>query len=500
MVANETPETGTVVVAVGAKRDGTWPFGDAARHLDGRTDGLLRRALDLGTPQKHGGTVQLLLPQGTDFERIVLLVLGKEGGKDGDLTARDVAEAGASLASRLAAIGVKRATVAPLDGLDLGGITATDAVALLAEGAHLRAYRFDRYRSGGDEAKEEAKGLERLDFAAPDGARAGLDAVGRLAEAVNMTKDLVSEPANVLYPETFAERTRALEELGVEVEVLPKAKLEELKMGALLAVNQGSVREPYVVVMRWQGGGDEAPLALIGKGVCFDTGGISIKPAAGMQDMKWDMAGAGAVVGAMRAVAGRKARANVVGVIGLVENMPSGTATRPGDVITTMAGKTVEVINTDAEGRLVLADVLWYAQDRFRPKAIIDLATLTGAVIVALGHERAGLFSTDDDLAKSLDAAGESTGEPLWRLPLGPAYDKHIKSQIADMKNTGQGREAGSTAGAVFLQRYVGDTPWAHLDIAGVAWSGSDRPLSGKGATGFGVRLLDRFVRDTCEG
>ena len=453
--------------------------------------------LDLGTPPKHGGTVQLLLPQGTGLDRIVLLVLGKEKGKDGALTARDVAEAGASLVSRLAAIGVKRATVAPLDGLDLGGVAAAEVVAALAEGAHLRAYRFDLYRSGGD---DEPKGLERLDFAASEEAKAGLDAVGHLASAVNLAKDLVSEPANVLYPETFAERTKALEELGVEVEILPKAKLEELKMGALLAVNQGSVREPYVVVMRWQGGGDEAPLALIGKGVCFDTGGISIKPAGGMQDMKWDMAGAGAVVGAMHAIAGRKAKANVVGVIGLVENMPSGTATRPGDVVTTMAGKTVEVINTDAEGRLVLADVLWYAQDRFKPKAMIDLATLTGAVIVALGHERAGLFATDDDLAKNLDAAGESTGELLWRLPLGAAYDKHIKSSIADMKNTGQGREAGSTAGAVFLQRYVNDTPWAHLDIAGVAWANGDRPLSAKGATGFGVRLLDRFVKDTCEG
>ncbi len=270
-------------------------------------------------------------------------------------------------------------------------------------------------------------------------------------------------------------------------------------MRALLGVAQGSAEPPFVAVMRWQGGAGEAPLALVGKGVCFDTGGISIKPAQGMEEMKADMGGAAAVFGAMLALAGRKARANVVGVVGLVENMPSHNAQRPGDVVKAMSGTTIEVVNTDAEGRLVLCDVLHYTRERFKPKAMIDLATLTGAVIVALGHEQAGLFSNDETLAADLTAAASSTGELLWRLPLGKAYEKHIKSDIADIKNLGRGREAGSTAGAVFLQRFVGDTPWAHLDIAAMAWSSRDLPLSPKGATGFGVRLLDRLVADRHE-
>jgi leucyl aminopeptidase len=272
-----------------------------------------------------------------------------------------------------------------------------------------------------------------------------------------------------------------------------------LGMNALLGVAQGSAQPPFVVIMRWSGGGTQQPLALVGKGVCFDTGGISIKPAQGMEDMKTDMGGAAAVFGAMAALAGREARANVVGVLALVENMPSSTAQRPGDVVRSMAGKTIEVINTDAEGRLILCDVLHYTRERFKPKAMIDLATLTGAVIVALGHERAGLFSNDEGLAGALTSAADATGELLWRLPLGKDYEKHIRSDIADIKNVGRGREAGSTAGAVFLQEFVGDTPWAHLDIAGTAWSSRDLPLSGKGATGFGVRLLDRLVADRYE-
>ncbi len=251
--------------------------------------------------------------------------------------------------------------------------------------------------------------------------------------------------------------------------------------------------------MRWQGGAEEAPLALVGKGVCFDSGGLSLKQASGMEEMKWDMGGAAAVFGAMRALAGRRARANVVGLIGLVENMPSGMAQRPGDVVKAMSGKTIEVVNTDAEGRLVLADVLWYACERFKPKAVVDLATLTGAVIVALGHEQAGLFASDDDLAAQLQAAGAEVGERLWRMPLGKAYEKHIRSDIADLKNVGRARQAGATAGAVFLQQFVGKVPWAHLDIAGVAWSSRDLPLAPKGATGFGVRLLDQLVLDRFE-
>jgi leucyl aminopeptidase len=277
--------------------------------------------------------------------------------------------------------------------------------------------------------------------------------------------------------------------------------MRELGMNALLAVGQGSHRESRVAVMRWNGGSaDQPPVALVGKGVCFDSGGLSIKPAAGMEEMKWDMGGAGAVYGAMAALAGRKAKANVVGVLGLSENMPSGHAQRPGDVITAMSGVTIEVVNTDAEGRLLLADVLHYTRERFKPRLMIDLATLTGAIVVALGHEQAGLFSSDEALAGQLAEAGAAVGEKLWRMPLGEDYAKHIRSDIADIKNVGRAREAGASAGAVFLERFVGDVPWAHLDIAGVAWTKRDLPLAGKGATGFGVRLLDRLIADHFEG
>ena len=322
-----------------------------------------------------------------------------------------------------------------------------------------------------------------------------------MIRAVAHTRDLVSEPANVLTPESFADECRKLgDAVGLEVEILGPTQLHELGMRALLGVAQGSAREPRVAVLRWNGGATEAPpVALIGKGVCFDSGGISIKPASGMEEMKWDMAGAGTVFGVMEALARRAAKVNVVGVLGLVENMPSATAQRPGDVVTAMSGLTIEVVNTDAEGRLVLADALHYAKERFKPKVMVDLATLTGAIIVALGHEQAGLFAPDEALAGQLIAAGEAVGERLWRMPLGDAYAKHIKSDIADIKNVGRAREAGATAGAVFLQRFVGDVPWAHLDIAGVAWAPKDQPLAGKGATGFGVRLLERWIADQHE-
>jgi leucyl aminopeptidase len=316
---------------------------------------------------------------------------------------------------------------------------------------------------------------------------------------VVFTRDLVSEPANVIYPETLVQQARSLTKLGVKVEALGVAEMKKLGMGALLGVAQGSVHPGRTVIMRWNGGkrGDQ-PVAFVGKGVTFDTGGISIKPAAGMEEMKWDMGGAGAVIGAMHALAARKAKANVVGIAGLVENMPSGTAQRPGDVVKSMSGQTIEVINTDAEGRLVLADALWYCRDRFKPQAMIDLATLTGAIMVSLGREHAGLFSNNDALAERLLAAGKAVTEPLWRMPLGEAYDKIINSDIADMKNVGN-RWGGSITAAQFLQRFVKDTPWAHLDIAGMAWSEKDTAVVPKGATAYGVRLLDRFVADNYE-
>ena len=320
-----------------------------------------------------------------------------------------------------------------------------------------------------------------------------------LAEAVFFTRDLVNEPANVLTTSDFADRLLAMRELGLEVEVLDEDELARLGMRALLAVGQGSESPSKVVIMRWAGGGDAAPLALVGKGVVFDTGGISIKPAQGMEEMTMDMGGAGVVAGVMRTLALRRAKANVVGLVGLVENMPDGRAQRPGDIVRSMKGDTIEVINTDAEGRLVLADVLWYAQERFAPAAVVNLATLTGAVIIALGHENAGLFSNDDGLAADLLAAAGAEGEGLWRLPLSPAYDELIKSRLADIKNTG-GRPAGSITAAQFLQRFIRKgMPWAHLDIAGVALPPGETPLAPKGATGWGVMTLDRLVRDRFE-
>ncbi|WBU57329.1 leucyl aminopeptidase [Paracoccus sediminicola] len=322
-----------------------------------------------------------------------------------------------------------------------------------------------------------------------------------VAEGVFFTRDLVNEPANILTTIDFADRLAAMEEIGLTVEVLDEAELEKLGMRALLAVGQGSESPSKVVVMRWDGGAKgEAPVALVGKGVVFDTGGISIKPAAGMEEMTMDMGGAGVVAGVMRTLALRRAKANVVGLVGLVENMPDGRAQRPGDIVRSMKGDTIEVINTDAEGRLVLADVLWYAQDRFEPAAIIDLATLTGAVIIALGHEHAGIFSNDDELSKSLLKASDAEGEGAWRLPLAPAYDKQLESRLADMKNVG-GRPAGSITAAQFLQRFIRDgQPWAHIDIAGVALPPGGSDLAPKGASGWGVMTLNRLIRDQYEG
>ncbi len=361
-------------------------------------------------------------------------------------------------------------------------------------GLVLRNYSFDRHKSEPKEvagrAAVMANGAEALE--------AKFAPLAAVASGVHFTRDLVNEPANVLTTTEFANRLVALEKLGVKVEVLEEAALEKLGMGSLLCVGQGSESPSKVVVMQWQGGGDEAPFALVGKGVVFDTGGISLKPAAGMEDMTMDMGGAGVVSGVMQALAARKAKANVVGVVGLVENMPDGKATRPGDVVTSMKGDTIEVINTDAEGRLVLADVLWYTQERFAPKGMINLATLTGAILVALGHENAGVFSNDDALCNAFLKAAEAEGEGAWRMPLGKAYDKLINTRMADMKNTG-GRMAGSITAAQFLQRFVkDDMPWIHLDIAGVASPGPTE-LAPKGATGWGVQALNRLIADNFE-
>jgi len=360
-------------------------------------------------------------------------------------------------------------------------------------GVRLAGYHFEEYFTQ-SESVDKTVNLVIVSDKLDDGHPVMVDR-NALLDGVALARDLVFEPANKLYPVNFAEKCETLSALGLKVEVFDEAAMEKLGMGALLGVGQGSRRESRMVVMRWTGGGSEAPVALVGKGVTFDTGGISLKPAKGMEDMKFDMGGAAAVTGAMCAIAGRKVARNVVGVIGLVENMPDGNAQRPGDVVTAMSGKTIEVINTDAEGRLVLADALHYTETRFKPQAMINLATLTGAILVALGKEYGGMFSNSDDLSAQLAAAGEACDEKLWRMPMGKAYDKMLKSHIADMKNIG-GAYGGSITAACFLERFVEGTPWAHLDIAGKAWSDKPTPTVPKGGTGFGVRLLNRLIDD----
>ena len=386
--------------------------------------------------------------------------------------------------------------------LDARGLSAQLA-AHAALGVELASYRFDKYFTKEKPEKKPSVTRTRIVTDDPAAAEAAYAPLKAIADGVRFTKDLVWEPANVLHPAEFARRVRALEQLGCTVEILGEEDMAKLGMGALLGVGQGSVRESQMAVIQWKGAADPnaQPVAFVGKGVCFDTGGISIKPALGMEDMIFDMGGAGAVAGLMHALAGRKAKVNAVGILGLVENMPDGNAQRPGDVVTSMSGQTIAVLNTDAEGRLVLADALWYVQERFKPRFIVDLATLTGAIIISLGNDYAGLFSNDDELAGDLLAASAAEGELIWRMPLPAQYDKLIDSPTADMKNIGPGPAGGSITAALFLQRFIQEgTPWAHLDIASTAWRKSPAPPYGEGATGFGVRLLNRLVADKFEG
>ncbi len=419
--------------------------------------------------------------------RIVLVAVA-----DGD--AGDYVKAGSEILAKVQTCG---ATSIAVHAENLSAAAAAE----IAYGATLRNWRIDKYRTKLPETSKPT--ITSLTIVgAPADAHAAWTSHAAIADGVALTKELVSEPANIIYPESFVERCRHLADLGIEITVLDDRDMARLGMGSLLGVAQGSVKPARMLVMKWDGtGGAQAkPVVFVGKGVTFDTGGISIKPAAGMEDMKWDMGGAGAVAGAMKALAGRKAKAHVIGICGLVENMPDGNAQRPGDVVTSMSGQTIEVINTDAEGRLVLCDALHWAQETYHPDTIVDLATLTGAIIISLGKEHAGLFSNSDDLSEKLTAAGKATGEKLWRLPLGAAYDKLIDSPIADVKNVGP-RDAGSITAAQFLQRFIKDgVNWAHLDIAGTVWGDKDGPTWAKGATGYGVRLLDRFVADNYEG
>ncbi|KZD01549.1 leucyl aminopeptidase [Oceanibaculum pacificum] len=483
----ETPAKGALVV--GVMEDSK--FGAAAADLDIRSGGMLTRAMVASrfTGKAHK-TVVVLAPAGVEFSRVVLYGMGKPE----DMGPGWAEEMGGNVYAALASSGETEAALW-VEGAEGKAEELAVIAAHAAYGALLRSYRFDKYRT--KEKAEDKPTLKKLTVLTDKASTAkklfgDLEAI---AEGVFLTRDVVSEPGNIIYPETLADVAKGLTDLGVEVEVLGQKEMKKLGMGALLGVAQGSVREPKMVIMQWKGApkSKEAPLAFIGKGVTFDTGGISIKPAGGMEEMKWDMGGSGTVIGLMKALAGRKAKANVIGIVGLVENMPDGNAQRPGDIVTSMSGQTIEVINTDAEGRLVLADCLWYCQDRFKPRFMVDLATLTGAIIISLGHEHAGMFASDDGLAEQIAACGKEIGETVWRMPIGDSYDKELNTDAADMKNVG-GRPGGSITAAMFLKRFTNDVPWVHLDIAGVAWAYKDKPTVPKGASGYGVRLLDRLV------
>ena len=468
-------------------------FGSVTRKAIAAAEEQVRRAAAADRfTGKNGAALEILAPPGLDTPKLVVIGTGKEN----DLKTRDLVKLGGIAMGKIPPAAAEATIIAEFGS----GALKPDQVANLALGVRLRAYTFDRYKTKKKDGEERPEKVEvHLACANPAAAEKAWGPETAIADGVLIARDLVNEPANVLYPVEFARRASNLTKLGVTVEVLDVAAMRKLGMGALLGVGQGSMHDSRLVVMRWNGGKRGAePLAFIGKGVCFDTGGISIKPAQGMEDMKGDMAGAACVVGLMHALAGRKAKVNAVGAIGLVENMPDGKAQRPGDIVKTMSGQTIEIINTDAEGRLVLADVLHYVNKRFKPKFMINLATLTGAIIVALGQEYAGLFSNNDKLVERLAKAGEATGERVWRMPLGPEYDKMIDSRFADMKNTG-GRWAGSITAAQLLQRFVDKTPWAHLDIAGTALGSPQTDINKSWSSGWGVRLLDRLVEDYYE-
>jgi leucyl aminopeptidase len=488
VTANVEPE-GVLVALAGAG-------GTVASELGEAVTGLVAKA---AKPAKFKGkalaTLDLLAPQGVAVDRLLVVGTHTEKGP----TEEDWLKLGGVIASK-----VKGArTVTVRCELPDGQAVAVTDVARIAAGAVLRSYDFDLYKTKAskkkDDEADEAQEPVRLRFAVadPEAAKAAYAVEEAVAAGTMLARDLVNEPANTLGPVEFAERIKALAAEGVDVEVLGESQLRELKMDALLGVAQGSPRPPLVVIMRWNGGpDDQAPVAFVGKGVVFDTGGLSIKPAASMDEMKGDMGGAAAVTGLMRALAGRSAKVNAIGIVGLVENSVDGNAQRPGDIVTAMSGTTIEVLNTDAEGRLVLADVLWYCQQRFKPQFMVNLATLTGAIIVALGNHHAGLFSNNDELAQRLADAGKASGEKVWRMPLAPEYDKLIEGKFADIRNIGGGRAAGSITAAQFLQRFVNDVPWAHLDIAGTAMGSPANEYNQSWASGFGVRLLDRLVKD----
>ncbi len=467
-------------------------FGAATEKLLKPTGDLVARAAAADRFKgKNGSALELVAPSGLGVSRLIVVGVGKAD----DLKSQSYVKLGGVAMGK-----VPRAETQATIVADLPGGLKPDRAADVALGVRLRAYAFDRYKTKRKEGEEPPKEVHvTVAVAGVGAAQKAYVSREAVANGVVLARDLVNEPANVLFPIEFARRVGELKKLGVVVEVFDVAEMKKLGMNALIGVGQGSEHDSRMVIMRWNGGKrDDKPIAFIGKGVCFDTGGVSIKPAAGMEDMKGDMAGAACVVGLMQALAARKAKVNAVGAIGLVENAVDGKAQRPGDIVTTMSGQTIEIINTDAEGRLVLADVLHYVNKRFKPKFMLDLATLTGAIIVALGQEYAGLFSNDDKLAERLAKVGEATGERVWRMPLGPEYDKMIDSKFADMKNTG-GRYGGSITAAQLLARFVDKTPWVHLDIAGTAMGSPQTDINKSWGSGYGVRLLDRLVSEYYE-
>ena len=464
-------------IAVTVTPDGKLDQG--ARKINSLTRKMVQRVADSEAFEKAkvGDVKAVAMPFGLAAQAVLVVKLPRRP------TSQEARKAGANLAKHLGKD----------DLLVLGG--STNRIEEVAQGVAMRNYTYEDHKTG----DKKETGAVRFMVSDPEAATAAYAPIAAVAEGVFFTRDLTNAPANDLTTTSFANQLAELSKIGLKVEVLEEDKLAELGMGSLLCVGQGSDSPSKVVVMEWNGGGDEKPFALVGKGVVFDTGGISLKPGAGMEDMTMDMGGAGVVSGLMKTLALRKAKANVVGLVGIVENMPSGNAVRPGDVVTSMKGDTIEVINTDAEGRLVLADVLWYAQERFEPTGMINLATLTGAILVALGHENAGVFSNSDELSGAFVKAAGEEGEGAWRMPMGPAYDALLKSRVADMKNIG-GRMAGSITAAQFLQRFVkDDVPWCHLDIAGTASVKSETALAPAGATGWGVMALNRLIADKYE-
>lgn len=485
------------IFVIGLTEEGGLPTEIAK--LDKKTGSAITKAIDVKQFKgKKGEIVSILAPHGTKLDAIILVGFGKEKELDNNR----LHALGGTIATQLNQHKFKIAAVyfVPTKKMKL---SIAQTASMLAFGAKLKTYRFDKYRT--KEKAEEKPTLKQLSFVVDSEKEAQVEFKywQKLAEGMYLTRDLVSEPPNVLYPESMAERCKELSKLGIDIEILGVKEMRKLGMGALLGVGQGSVREPRLVVMSWNGApksSKQQPIAFLGKGVTFDTGGISIKPSNGMEDMKYDMGGAGVVIGLMHALAARKAKVNVIGIVGLAENMPDGNAQRPSDVVTSMSGQTIEVLNTDAEGRLVLADALWYCQERFKPRFMVNLATLTGAITITFGSLYAGLFSNDDEFAERLLASGQKVEEKLWRLPLNDAYDKMLQSDIADMQNISNEKGAGSITAAQFLKRFVNNTPWAHLDIAGVTWARKDNEITPKGATAFGVRLLNQLIVDYYEG